>query len=232
MRDYILIAIIAYLCGSIPFGYLLVRVFKGKDIRESGSGNIGATNVARTAPGLGLATLLLDMLKGLLPVLLVPLLLKHDSLWGAPSHPFLDSLSGDRWTEMAIPAYQALAALCAVVGHIFPMWLKFRGGKGVATAVGALILLSPNSLGIALLIFIFFLSLTRYVSLSSIAGAISFPITLAILHRQYGFEVISLVCLVSILIVGKHHANIRRLLNGTENRFGKKRAQEQIVAED
>src|SRR5207248_7976620 len=123
MRDYVAVAVIAYLCGSIPFGYILVRVFRGQDVRATGSGNIGATNVARTAPVLGVATLLLDGFKGFLPV--------HAVLGLGISY---DATHFERML--------AVAALCAVLGHLFPLWLKFRGGKGVATAVGAFLALA------------------------------------------------------------------------------------------
>src|SRR5438552_18862797 len=118
MRDYFLVAFIAYLCGSIPFGYILVRIFRGQDVRATGRGNIGATNVARTAPALGVATLLLDGFKGFFPVFAV-------------------------LGRTADARLVAVAALFAVAGHLFPVWLKFRGGKGVATAVGAFLALAP-----------------------------------------------------------------------------------------
>lgn len=219
MRDYVLIAIIAYLCGSIPFGYLLVRLFKGKDIRQSGSGNIGATNVARTSPALGVATLLLDGLKGYLPVK------------GA-------LMLGISYDAQAIQygVLLALAIACSVAGHMFPIWLRFRGGKGVATAVGAYVAVAPAALGLAALIFVIVLAILRFVSLASIVAALAFP---AIAYWQlggtnppFGKPFYGSTVTVSILIVAKHHANIRRLLNGTENRFGKKKAEQQIVAED
>lgn len=228
MRDYIFIAIIAYLCGSIPFGYLLVRLFKGKDIRESGSGNIGATNVARTAPGLGLATLFLDAAKGFAAVLIAMGFFA----------PYIEARAGS-------PAYQAAyhaamqhtqliaawAALFAVLGHLFPVWLKFRGGKGVATAAGAYLGVSPLGLGFTFAVFLVLFFLSRYVSLASIGAALAFPgLAYAVSYRSVGLLVI--LILVSLLIVAKHHANIRRLLNGTENRFGTTKAAQQVAAED
>jgi glycerol-3-phosphate acyltransferase PlsY len=228
MRDYLIIAAIAYLCGSIPFGYLLVRLFKGKDIRETGSGNIGATNVARTAPGLGLATLFLDAAKGFAAVLLAMGFFA----------PYIEARAGS-------PAYQAAshaamqhtqliaawAALFAVLGHLFPVWLKFQGGKGVATAAGAYLGVSPIGLGLTFLVFAVVFLFSRYVSLASIAAAIAFP-ALAFAVSFRSLELLLILSAVSVLIIAKHHANIRRLLNGTENRFGKKKAEEQIVAED
>src|SRR5436853_5068338 len=119
MRNYLIVGLISYLCGSIPFGYILVRIFKGEDVRASGSGNIGATNVARTAPLLGLATLLLDGIKGYLPV-------KYVVYQGT-------SFSAG---TLQLHTLIAIASVCVILGHLFPVWLKFRGGKGVATAVG------------------------------------------------------------------------------------------------
>src|SRR5579862_4832191 len=123
MLKLILILGLSYLLGSIPFGYLLVRIFRGEDIRRSGSGNIGATNVSRKSPGLGALTLLLDALKGLIPVVLAS-----------------RAASGAQGFQLA-----AVAALSAIVGHLFPVWLKFRGGKGVATGLGAWLAFAPKS---------------------------------------------------------------------------------------
>ena len=213
MRTLIIVCLIAYLCGSIPFGYILVRIVKGKDIRESGSGNIGATNVARTAPILGIVTLLLDGLKGFLPVkiLLSPAIgISHDA---------------------SVTSYSTLiacAAVFAVLGHVFSVWLKFRGGKGVATGVGVFFALAPASMAISIVIFAVVLALTRYVSLASIIGAICFPVIAWFVDfsrnqvlREYPVTLAAIF--ISILIIAKHHANIRRLLAGTENRFGKAR---------
>jgi glycerol-3-phosphate acyltransferase PlsY len=219
MRDYILIAIIAYLCGSIPFGYLLVRLFKGKDIRESGSGNIGATNVARTSPALGIATLLLVGLKGYLPV----------------KGALLIGISYDAEVKM-YGLLLALAIVFVVAGHMFPVWLRFRGGKGVATAVGAYLSLVPLAVAVAALVFLIVLAASRFVSLASIIAALAFPAIaywqLGGVNLPFGWPFYCSLIGVSALIIAKHRANIGRLLNGTENRFGKKRAEEQIVAED
>src|SRR5580700_4698428 len=135
MSTLVLIAAASYLLGSIPFGYLLVRIFRGEDVRQSGSGNIGATNVSRKSPVLGILTLLLDAGKGTAAVALSYILADH---------------------VVAIPTYQqlALGALFAVVGHMFPLWLGFRGGKGVATGLGAFALLAPKAVLIAVGIFI------------------------------------------------------------------------------
>jgi acyl phosphate:glycerol-3-phosphate acyltransferase len=189
----------AYLLGSIPFGYVLVRVFRKEDIREQGSGNIGATNVLRSgAKWLGLATLLLDLLKGLTAVLIARRL--------APGS-----------YDVAV-----VAAVAAVLGHVFPVWLSFRGGKGVATALGVFLALTwPSALG-GLLVFVLIFALTRYVSLASIAAALTIPLLAFYFLRPWthimAFGFVSL----PLLVIAKHHANIQRLLQGTENRFGRR----------
>jgi glycerol-3-phosphate acyltransferase PlsY len=198
----------SYLLGSIPFGYLLVRIFRGEDVRKSGSGNIGATNVSRKSPALGVLTLLLDALKGTCAVWLAKLLLMR----GAPG-------------GFGVNAYpmMSLAALCAILGHMFPLWLRFRGGKGVATAVGAFALIVPRATLEAFAIFVVVAVASRYVSLASIIAAISLPIFAWFLlrHRDDG-RLLTLVLIVTAaaLVIVKHRENIRRLLAGTENRFG------------
>jgi len=215
---YIIVAVVSYLLGSIPFGYVLVKLFRGQDIRESGSGNIGATNVARSgAKGLGLATLVLDAAKGLLAVFLAYLLAYYKNLCATD--------------DVCIPAMRlmATAALAAVLGHIFPVWLKFKGGKGVATALGVLILLCPKAVPIALAVFVVVVAATRYVSLGSILGAISAPVAAYLLGTR-DWQILAPVAIISIIVVAKHHQNIGRLLAGTESRFGasKNSAQEKL----
>jgi glycerol-3-phosphate acyltransferase PlsY len=206
MYALFLIAAVSYLFGSIPFGYLLVRIFRGEDVRQSGSGNIGATNVSRKSPVLGVVTLLLDALKGTAAV--------------AVSYKLADGL-------VAIPTYEqlALASLFAVLGHMFPVWLRFRGGKGVATGLGSFMVIAPKAVLIAAAIFIAVVVIFRYVSLGSIVAVASFPV-LAYGMRAYGNEPIALVLMAatSLLIIAKHHENIRRLVAGTESRIGAKRA--------
>ena len=208
------VAIIAYFLGSIPFGYVLVKMFRGEDIRLSGSGNIGATNVARSgAKGLGIATLVLDAGKGLLAVYLAWLL----------AYSSFNSCSGAG--QCASPQHlMATAALAAVVGHIFPAWLKFRGGKGVATALGVFALLFPKAVLIGLAVFIVVVAISRYVSLGSVIGAIAFPLAAYFLKLTDGVT-LALASAVAGLVVLKHHQNIRRLLAGTENRLGAKKDQ-------
>jgi len=215
MKDYIIVAVISYLCGSIPFGYILVRIFKGQDVRQSGSGNIGATNVARTNPLLGLATLILDGAKGYVPLHF--LLLQGISYDAQVTH----------FEKML-----ALATLFVVLGHMFPAWLKFRGGKGVATAVGVFLALAPKPLGFSFLVFLLVLAATRYVSLASMTSAFSFPLFFRWIEKVPAAQPIFVSAVViSLLIIAKHHSNIRRLLNGTESRFGKKPA-EALASED
>ena len=207
----VLIAAAAYLLGSIPTGYLLVRIFRHQDIRSVGSGNIGATNVLRSGgKGLGAATFFLDMLKGCSAVWLGGFL-------GAmllPSMPFRTA--------------QALAALIAVLGHMFPVWLRFKGGKGVATGFGVFLVAAPWAALAAISVFFIVLFLSRYVSLASILGAGSFPFFAWYFQRtQTGPHptpfFVAVEFAVALLIIVKHHQNIRRLLAGTESRFGAKK---------
>ena len=198
MKLWLLPISIAYLLGSIPFGYLLVRIFRKEDIRTTGSGNIGATNVARSgAKGLGFATLLLDLGKAYLGVKIAQYL--------APGN-----------YDVAVAA-----AIAAILGHVFPIWLGFRGGKGVASALGVFLALTwPSALSI-LAVFIVVFLLTRYVSLASIVASASFPLFAFHFVPQRTPIVIFGFLFIPILIIVKHHQNIRRLLAGTESRFGK-----------
>ena len=200
----LLIAAVTYLLGSIPTGYLLVRVFRNEDIRAVGSGNIGATNVLRFGgKGLGAATFLLDMLKGCTAVWIGGLL----GTWLIPDAP--------------LRSIQALAALCAVLGHMFPIWLKFRGGKGVATGFGVFLVAAPLAALAAITVFIVVLFLTRFVSLASILGAACFPVfAYYLVTGPKPVFYVTVQCAVALLIIMKHHQNIRRLLGGTESRFG------------
>ena len=211
-KIYLIVAVMAYLLGSIPFGYLLVRIFRGEDIRLTGSGNIGATNVARSgAKGLGMATLALDALKGAGAVLLAWWLAYTNDLCPAGS------------PCVAARDVAATAALFAVLGHVFPVWLRFKGGKGVATALGVFCVLFPAAILVALAIFILVVAVTRYVSLGSILGAIAFPVAAYFLQSTDAISLL-LASSVSLIVILKHHQNIGRLLSGTESRFGAAKA--------
>ena len=219
MRNIIPIVLVSYLIGSIPFGYLLVRIFRGADIRESGSGNIGATNVARTSPALGILTLLLDALKGLFAVLLV----SHGQLLGSIA---ANNTSEHLWLPISGHTYArcVLAAFCAVVGHIFPVWLKFRGGKGVATGLGSFILLAPRAVLVMVAIFMVVAAVFRYVSLASISAVALFPLLAWLLHDYHDVpSALLAMTACSLLIISKHRDNIRRLVSGTESRLGARR---------
>lgn len=195
------IAVAAYLVGSIPTGVLLARL-KNVDVRTTGSGNIGATNVARSAgKGLGLLTLLLDAAKGALPVLIADAL----DLFPGANPGF------DRSATIA-------AALGAVAGHVFPITLGFRGGKGVATALGAIAALAPASLPLPLLAFVVAFGLTRRVSVGSICAAMAAPF--GAVAAGYPPQVAAAIAVLSCLILYRHRDNMARLRAGTEPRFG------------
>ena len=203
MTTWILTLAVAYLLGSIPFGYLLVRFFRKEDIRAVGSGNIGATNVARSgAKGLGVLTLLLDLGKGFLAVTIA-----------------LHVSPGTR----GVPSDLAMgAAVAAVLGHIFPVWLGFRGGKGVATALGVFLALTPVAALAAAAVFLLVVVATRIVSLASIAAAAALPVFALLLTPGRSPVYLGGVFLLALLVIGMHRANIQRLIAGTESRFGSK----------
>jgi len=203
VNPYLVTAALSYLSGSIPFGFLLVRLFLGADVRKTGSGNIGATNVSRTSPKLGLLTLLLDALKGLVPVLLIGRMFPEPERYGL----------------------MGVAALFAILGHLFPVWLKFRGGKGVATGLGSWIAIAPQSVLVMVVVFVLMVAIFRYISLGSVAAAAVFPLAAWIL-RDYHESPVILACMAvaSAVIIWKHRPNIQRLLAGTERRFRQKKA--------
>lgn len=198
--SFLIAAVGGYLLGSIPFGYLLVRAFKGEDVRISGSGNIGATNVARKSPLLGVATLLLDAAKGLAAVYFA------SRVFGGPHHHLI----------------MTVAALYAVCGHLFPIWLKFRGGKGVATSLGAFLLLTPKTILCLVALFLVLAFAFRYVSLGSVAVAAAFPLLVWAIGEYRDPVELAMIALVSALVIWKHRQNIGRLTAGTESRIGQK----------
>ena len=199
-----LVIVLAYLLGSIPFGYLIVRWRGGGDVRASGSGGTGATNVTRRAGrGAGLLTLALDALKGALAVGLARWLLPPDA--------------GSNW-------WVALAAFAVVAGHCFPVWLRFRGGKGVATGLGAFLVLAPVAVGVSAVVFLLVVWRTRYVSLGSITAAAALPPCIWLLGRAaapsaHRGPLLACALAGSALIIFMHRANIARLLSGTENKL-------------
>jgi|SRR5580704_6026240 glycerol-3-phosphate acyltransferase PlsY len=193
------IPIAAYILGSIPFGLLLTRLIGGADVRKEGSGNIGAANVARVAGTLpGILTLILDAAKGAAAVLLAEHLSNESAGW------------------------MMIAGFAALVGHCFPIWLNFKGGKGVATAAGLFLVLCPLAFLGSLLLFILVVAFWRYVSLGSIAAAAAMPLLIYFLWapRHAPPPVITFGALaVALLIVYKHDANIQRLVEGAEPKF-------------
>jgi glycerol-3-phosphate acyltransferase PlsY len=200
MSVYLITAVASYLLGTIPFGYLLVRIFRGEDVRSSGSGNIGATNVARKSPALGVATLILDAGKGLVAVVLAR------------------ALSSGEHQKLVM----TVAAFCAVVGHLFPVWLEFHGGKGVATSLGSFALIAPKSVVCMVGLFLLIVAATRYISMGSVVAAASFPVLAWLLHEYVEPQQLILIALASLLVVWKHRQNIGRLVAGTESKFGVK----------
>jgi glycerol-3-phosphate acyltransferase PlsY len=187
--------LLAYVLGGLPFGYWFVRLSTGQDIRTMGSGNIGATNVHRTSGGkAGIIVLLLDILKGYLAVLIAALVNGKD------------------------PNALALAVVAVVLGHCYPVFLRFKGGKAVACFVGAFLYVAPLALGVTTLVFFAGFALTRYVSLASILGALLFPVILWELG-SYALPILLAGTATSLLIVFRHRANIERLLKGKEHVF-------------
>jgi len=203
----ILAIVIAYLLGSIPTGWLVGKLFFGKDIRQSGSGNIGATNALRTyGSGVGFGVLIFDMLKGLVAVFIARKYLCADQ------------------------NFIAAAALFAILGHVFPVWLGFKGGKGVATAAGVFAGMSPLPLVISLIVFVIIVFITRYISVGSLLAAVCFHFTTVfqqVILNTGNFALLFLVTLVVLMIIFKHSANLERLLLGRENRFSFKRNKDQ-----
>ena len=214
---YILIALGAYLLGSIPFGFLAAKA-KGIDIRSVGSGNIGATNAMRVlGKPAGIFVLLMDAFKGyaacaFLPPLVYNQLAPH--LWGLYV-PFRDEP-----VDLQI-RLNVIAGIFAVLGHNYTCWLKFKGGKGVATSAGVYVALAWPALLIALLVFILAVAITRYISVGSILAAIALPAAVWAMP-PHNILLGTVTTALGLLAIYKHKSNIQRLMAGTENRFGKK----------
>jgi glycerol-3-phosphate acyltransferase PlsY len=205
--SYILTALGAYLLGSIPFGYIMAKA-KGIDIRSVGSGNIGATNAMRVlGKPAGIFVLLMDALKGFAAVWLAGVLVKQ-------FNPCVE-------TE----ALRVVAGIGAVLGHNYTCWLKFKGGKGIATTAGVYLALAPWVLLIALLVFLIAVASSRYISVGSIAGAVAVVVAVWVMMPQNLFLCIVTTALGALAIY-KHKSNIQRLMAGTENRFGQKKTPE------
>jgi glycerol-3-phosphate acyltransferase PlsY len=196
---YFAIPVASYLLGAIPFGFLLAKIFGGADVRKAGSGNIGATNVSRVAgPLAGILTLVFDAAKGSAAVLLAAHLTDNSALW------------------------MVVAGFLALIGHCYPVWLNFRGGKGVATAAGVFLVLSPAAMFSALAIFILVVIAWRFVSLGSLAAAASIPLLMYFLwapHHAPPLAVTFGSLAISTLVIYKHDANVQRLVEGTETKF-------------
>lgn len=190
--------LLAYLLGSIPFGVIVATFLGGKDIRKSGSGNIGATNVARVVgPLAGALTLVFDIAKGAGAVLLAEKVSNGSARW------------------------MMIAGIAALVGHCFPVWLKCKGGKGVATAAGVFLVLSPPACLAAIIVFLLVVIFSRYVSLGSVSAAAAMPLLIYLLWapRHAPLSVTAGALAASLLILYQHRGNLRRLLAGAEPKF-------------
>lgn len=201
----ILLMGLSYILGSIPNALWIGKVFKGIDIREHGSKNTGSTNAARVLGAkLGILTLILDISKGLIPTL-IAIFLKTN---------FFENL-----TKIENLDY-VLVGICAILGHVFSIFMKFKGGKAVATTLGVFLVLVPKAILFAAIVFFIVFAISKYVSLSSIFAAISLPIFIYFLYHQIIYTILGV--LIAILIVVKHKSNIERLRNGTESKFSLK----------
>lgn len=196
----LLAIVIAYLIGSVPFGFLLVKLTSGKDVRAGGSGNIGATNVLRTqGRTAGVATLLLDIAKG------------YAAVWIAGQ--MTESLGSTAMVE-----WTAMAALAVMAGHAFPVFLKFKGGKAVASFIGAFLYVAPLALLAVLIVFVAVVAVTRHISAGSVLAAGTFPLAVWLILHPPPF-VVTAALIAGAFIVYRHKANLERLRAGTENVF-------------
>ena len=213
LLSYIITAVCAYLLGSIPTGYLVAKA-KGVDIRAHGSGNIGATNVFRVlGKAAGIFVLVVDALKGFVACSVVPSLVLRTVI----------KSESDASTAQMMEIMLIVAGISAILGHNYTCWLKFKGGKGIATTAGVLIALFPKAFLVCLAVWLIVFFLSKYVSLASIAAAFCLPFAAWYFNRSP--KMIVVAALMAVLAIYKHKANIQRLMNGTENRFGKKKAE-------
>ena len=207
---YLSYLIFSYILGSISFAWIIAKVFKNIDIRKYGSKNPGATNVYRTiSKPLGVLTLILDVLKGFIPVYFVP---------------YFWNLNTDKGIVVSVIYYTIIVALLVILGHVFSIFLNFKGGKGVAVGLGVFLAINPIATLCSLAVFIVIVVLTKYVSLSSIVASIVLPIGIyffskynIIQSNSYEFLIFSII--VVLLVIIRHISNIKRLLNGTENKI-------------
>ena len=218
--DYVIVAVAAYMLGSIPAGFLMARA-KGIDIRTVGSGNIGATNAMRAlGKPLGIFVLLMDGLKGWLACLFG----KWFCIWYVCHFSLFSNVGLDEQAlESLLPIVQCeiVAGIFAVLGHNYTCWLGFKGGKGIATSAGVYLALAPWALLVALAVFLLALLVTRYVSVGSISAAVALPAAVWILP-PHNLLLGIVTTVLGLLAIFKHRSNIQRLLNGTEQRFGRK----------
>jgi acyl phosphate:glycerol-3-phosphate acyltransferase len=207
--------LLAYLIGSIPFSFLVVKAFSGADIRQHGSRNVGATNVARTFGKLpGIMALLLDIAKGYGAVA-AAVWIVHLPQWPVRPDIHVASLrQPEFWVGMA--------AIMSIIGHMFPVWLRFHGGKGVATATGAFLAMQPLVVVGGVIVFIGVLLTSRFVSLASILSAASMPVFFRYFaHAPFWIDLASAA--IALLVISKHYSNIARLVHGTERRMGERK---------
>ncbi len=219
--------VLSYMIGSVNFSILLSRAIGGKDIRKSGSGNAGATNMLRTyGKKMGVITLLLDVLKGIVCVLAAVLYVNyyHSAAAASVSGSFDLTMYQNALDIVSIPY---VAGVCVVLGHNFPLYFGFKGGKGVATSLGVVLMLDWKIGLIIAVCAILVMAVLRYVSLGSIIGGAAFVISEVIkMFVTDSFNAAQLICVVILggLLIIRHHANIKRLINGTENKLGQKKA--------
>lgn len=223
----IAVAVISYLIGSVNFSIILSRIVGKKDIRESGSGNAGATNMLRTyGKKMGIITLLLDVLKGIIAIIIALLCEKYFTNSGGYASTYgVDNVMyiQGHFNALSLPY---IAGVAVILGHNFPLYFRFKGGKGVATSLGVVLMLDWKVGLIVAVIALAIMAITRYVSLGSVLGGAMFivlEIIKAIVMHEY--NIIQLVCVIIIggLLIARHHANIKRLLNGTENKLSLKK---------